>query len=341
MLLSDLTSLSGISGNESAVREYIYENIKDKCDEIRFDSMGNMIALLRGKKANGKKIMLSAHMDEIGMIVSKITDHGFIKFKTVGGIDPRIMVSKPVLIGKDSIPGVIGYKAVHLQEKSERETVAKAKQLYIDIGAKDKKDAEKKVSLGDAIVFDSSYREFGDGLIKAKALDDRAGCAILMGLCDKRFDFDLYLAFTVQEEVGLRGASVAAKQIKPDLALVIECTTCSDVHGSEVADYVTSLGEGVALSIIDRSTYYNKELTEFVYKLAQDNNIPVQYKKAAAGGNDAGAIHLACGGIKTAALSIPARYIHSPASVISKKDYQACEELTHLFLQEARQCLNF
>ncbi len=340
MLLSDLTGLPGISGNEGAVREYIFSHIKDCCDKISFDSMGNMIVLLRGKKNTGKKVMLAAHMDEVGMIVSQITEEGFLRFKNVGGIDPRVMISKSVLIGHNSVPGVIGYKAVHLQDQTERQTVAKAGKLYIDIGAKDKKAAEALVSLGDPVVFDSHFCEFGDELIKAKALDDRAGCAILMGLVEKRFDFDLYLCFTVQEEVGLRGASVVAKRINPDLALVIECTTCSDVYKTEPSDYVTTLGAGVALSIIDRSTYYNKDLTAFIYKLAQENGIPCQYKKAAAGGNDAGAIHLACGGIKTAALSIPARYIHSPSSVISKKDFAACEALTHLFLQEAEKCLN-
>ncbi|MBR5157045.1 MAG: M42 family metallopeptidase [Clostridia bacterium] len=341
MLLSDLTQLPGVSGCEDAVRNYIYENIKAKCDEITFDSIGNMTALMRGTGNLRKKVLLCAHMDEIGMITSRITDDGFLKFKTVGGIDPRVMVSKRVLVGNGSVPGVIGYKAVHLQEKSERETTAKSKSLYIDIGAKNKKDAEKRVKIGDCIVFDSEYRKFGDDLIKARALDDRAGCAILTELCGCRFDFDLYICFTVQEEVGLRGAKILANRINPDLALVIESTTCSDVYGTEPEDYSTELGKGVALSIIDRTTYYNKELTQFIYKLAQDNGIPIQYKKTAMGGNEAGAIHLACGGVKTAALSIPARYIHSPSSVISKKDFDSCAKLVHLFLKEADKCLNY
>lgn len=341
MLLSDLTMLPGVSGNETPVRKYIYEKIKDRCDEITFDSMGNMTALMRGTGTLPKKVMLSAHMDEIGMITSRITDDGFLKFKTVGGIDPRVMVSKRVLVGDQAVRGVIGYKAVHLQEKSERETTAKAKSLYIDIGAKNKKDAEKRVKVGDYIVFDSAYREFGDGLIKARALDNRAGCAVLMGLAGCRFDFDLYLCFTVQEEVGLRGAKILANRINPDLALILETTTCSDVHGTEPEDYATVLGNGVAISVIDRSTYYHKELTQFIYSLAQDNSIPIQYKKTAMGGNEAGAVHLACGGVKTAVLSIPARYIHSPSSVISKKDFEAAENLVHLFLQEAGTCLNY
>ena len=341
MLLSDLTNLAGVSGNENAVRSYIYEHIKDLCDEIEFDSIGNMTAIMRGTGSSGNKVMLAAHMDEIGMILSRISDDGFIKFKTVGGIDPRVMVSKRVKIGKNEVPGIIGYKAVHLQDKSERETTAKTKSLYIDIGAKNKKDAQKRVNIGDYIVFDSDYVEFGDSLIKARALDDRAGCLVLAGLAGKRFDFDLYLCFTVQEEVGCRGAKILTKRIKPDIALVLESTTCSDVHGSQPEDYSTVLGNGVALSIIDRSTYYNKDLTEFIYKLAQDNGVPVQYKKTAMGGNDASEIHLAAGGVKTAALSLPARYIHSPSSVISKKDFDAMKTLVNLFLQEAKKCLNY
>lgn len=341
MHLLTLTTLNGVSGNENSIRDYIYMHIKDKCDSVTIDNIGNLIAFKKGK--GDKKVMLCAHMDEIGLIASSVTDNGFIKFKTVGGFDPRILISKRVVIGDKKINGIIGYKAVHLQDKAERETAVKAKSLYIDIGAKNKKDAEKKVSLGDYIAFDSEYKEFGDNLIKAKALDDRAGCAILMYLLSEpiQYDFDLYVVFTVQEEVGLRGAKICAYSIAPDLAIVLESTTCSDVYGIEPQDYSTVLGGGVALSIIDGRTSYDKELTHFIHDLAIKNNVKVQYKKGATGGNDAGAIHLAHGGIKTAALSLPARYIHSPASVISKEDYKACEQLIRLFLKEAQPCLNY
>ncbi len=341
MHLSNLTKLPGVSGNEDAVRAYIAEQIKDKCDELWTDTLGNLIALKKGTGSGRAKMMLGAHMDEVGLILSKITDNGFLKFKTVGGIDPRVLVSKRVLVGEKQIPGVIGYKAIHLQDKAERETAAKEKSLYIDIGAKNKKEAEKKVSVGDYITFDSGYREFGSNLIKARALDDRAGCSILMSLLDERYEFDLYLAFTVQEEVGLRGAKVCANAIRPDIAVIVEATTCSDVYGTEPQDYATILGGGAALSIIDRSTYYDKELVRFLYDLANTNGIAVQYKQTAMGGNDAGAVHLAAGGIRTAAVSLPARYIHSPSSVISKDDYFACRDLIKLFLQEAKQCLNY
>ncbi len=334
MYLKELTTLSGVSGNEEQVRDFIYNKIKDKCDEIYVDSIGNLICKNRGNKKTNKKVMLSAHMDEVGLIVSDVTDDGFIKFKCVGGIDPCVLISKKVKIGQDEIHGVIGAKAVHLQKKSEREQVPEVSDLYIDIGAKDKEDANQYVSIGDYCAFDSTYTEFGDGLIKAKALDDRVGCDILISLADCKFDFDLYLVFTVQEEVGLRGARVAAERIRPDVAIVLEGTTCSDVYGTEEKDCSTKLGFGAALSFIDRSTYYDIELTKSLFDIAEKNNIPVQYKKTATGGNDAGAIHLSSGGVKTAVISVPARYIHSPSSVIQKSDYEAVKSLIHSFLRE-------
>ncbi len=332
MYLKELTTLCGVSGNENEVFDFIYEKVKDKCDEIYKDNIGNLICVNRGK--TGKKVMLSAHMDEVGLIISKICDNGFLKFKCVGGIDTRVLISKKVLIGKDKINGVIGAKAIHLQKKSEREKVPDVEELYIDIGAKDKESAEKYVNLGDYCSFNSEYVEFGNGYIKAKALDDRVGCDILIGLADKHFDFDLYLVFTVQEEVGLRGARVCTQRIMPDVAIVIEGTTCSDVYGTEEKDFSTVSGGGAALSIIDRSTYYDKELVNALYKTANAHNIPVQFKKTATGGNDAGAIHISAGGVKTAAISVPARYIHSPSSVINKKDFDAAKELVSTFLEE-------
>ena len=333
MYIKELTNINGVSGNEEKVREFIYNNVKDKCDEIYKDNIGNLICLNRGTKRD-KKVMICAHMDEVGLIVSKICDNGFLKFKTVGGIETKVLISKKVLIGEDNINGVIGAKAIHLQKKSERESVPEEKDLYIDIGAKDKEEAEKYVSIGDFCAFNSEYVEFGDGFIKAKALDDRVGCACLMSLADKHFDFDLYLVFTVQEEVGVRGARVASNRVNPDIAVVIEGTTCSDVYGAEERNFSTKAGEGAALSIIDRSTYYDKELTNKLYEIAKKNNIPVQFKQTATGGNDAAAIHLSCGGVKTAAVSVPARYIHSPSSVIKKSDYEAVKRLVLKFLEE-------
>ena len=334
MYLKELTDLPGVSGDEGQVRAFIADKMQNLCDELVTDSIGNLICLKKGTDENPKRLMVCAHMDEVGLICSRITDDGFIKFKCVGGIDTRVLVSKKVRIGRRLISGVIGAKAIHLQEKEEREQVPKVTDLYIDIGATDKAEAEKHVSVGDYCVFDSEFVEFGSGFIKAKALDDRLGCACLMSLAEERFAFDLYLVFTVQEEVGLRGARVAAERIRPDAAIVLEGTTCSDVYGTDEKDYSTISGGGAALSILDRGTYYDKELTNALYATAKQHEIPVQFKQTASGGNDAGAIHTAAGGVKTAAISVPARYIHSPSSVVNKSDYEALKALIHTFLKE-------
>ncbi|MDK2810922.1 MAG: hypothetical protein PWR27_1631 [Petroclostridium sp.] len=334
MLLKKLTEAIGVSGNEKAVRDIIIKEIGNDCENIAIDRMGNLIALKKGTEGNGKKVMLAAHMDEVGLIVTGITDTGFIKFKPVGGIDARILVSKKVVIGDNRIPGVIGLKAIHLQEPGERKQAVKVKNLYIDIGAKNKEDAEKKVNLGDYIGFDSSCVEFGNNLVKAKALDDRVGCAILIEMLKERYPFDLYACFTVQEEVGLRGAGVAAYTVSPDLALVVEGTTCSDVPGAEEHEHATTLGHGPAVSIMDRASYSNKGLSQLLYNLGKDNNIKVQYKRTTFGGNDAGKIHLTREGIPTAAISVPCRYIHSPVSVMNLDDYEGCKKIVRLFLHE-------
>ena len=336
MYLEKLTAIPGVSGDEGNVRQFIYVTIKDVVDEAMVDSIGNLYCIKRGTGETSQKVMLAAHMDEVGLIVTKISDDGFLKFQSVGGIDPRVMISKKVCIGKKGVPGVIGAKAIHLQKKSERKSLPKETDLYIDIGAKDKESAETMVSLGDYCVFDSTYTRFGDGFIKAKALDDRVGCAIMMqlALTNKTYPYDLYFVFTVQEEVGTRGARIAANRIGADVALILEGTTCSDVYGSEKKDYSTCAGSGAALSMIDRGTYYDKALVLALYETAKRYKIPVQFKKTATGGNDAAAIHLSEGGVKCAAISVPARYIHSPSSVIHQTDYKAVYDLVDIFLQE-------
>ena len=336
MYLEALTKIPGVSGDEGMVRDFILEQIKDDVDEIIQDSIGNLLCLKKVIGENKKKVLVAANMDEVGLIISKIGDDGFLKFKSVGSIDPRVMISKKVFIGKENIPGVIGAKAIHLQKKSERDSVPKESDLYIDIGAQDKESAEALVEIGDYAVFDGAFVEFGNGFVKAKALDDRVGCDILISLAKSKtaYPFDLYLAFTVQEEVGTRGARLLANRICPDIAIVLEGTTCSDVAGCEEREYSTKAGGGAALSIIDRGTYYNKELVQALYETAKRHEIPVQYKKTATGGNDAAAIHVSAGGVKVAAVSVPARYIHSPSSVIHMSDYQAVLDLVQTFLQE-------
>ena len=338
MLLKKLCETHSVSGDEGRVREIILNSIKPYADEITIDIMGNMIALKKGT-TQGKKVILCAHMDEVGLIISGVTETGFLKFKSVGGIDARVLVGKRVCVGKNNIPGVISLKAVHLQTKAERENAITEKSLYIDIGAKDKADALNVTELGDYVAFDTEFAEFGDGFYKAKALDDRCGCAILTELIKSECVYDTYFCFTVQEEGGCRGAAICANRIGADAALVIEATTCGDVSGAPEHLAVTTPHGGAAFSILDRGSYSDIELTKKLYALSLENNIKVQYKRTTMGGNDARSIQGALGGAKTCAVSVPCRYLHSPVSTISKADYQAVKEVAKLFITKTKELI--
>lgn len=339
MLLKELCEIDGISGNETEVKSFIYNRIKPYADEITRDTIGNLIAKRNGYSGE-KKVMISAHTDEVGFIISGITEKGFLEFKTVGGIDTRVIISKRVRIGKSRLSGVIGMKAVHLQEKSEREKIPKADALYIDIGAKDKEEAQKYVELGDYAAFDTEYSEYGGDIVKAKAIDDRAGCAVMLELIKQKPKYDTYFCFTAQEEVGLRGARIAAERIKPDIALVIESTTASDVFGSDEKDYVARLGGGAVVSFADGRTIVDERFYKKLISVAEEEGINAQTKAAVAGGNDAGAIHLAAGGVKCASVSVPCRYIHSPVGLASMKDIEAVKELSAAFLRRIDEFLD-
>jgi len=327
VLVKELVSLGAPSGFEDTVRNFIKE--KAVADEVYIDSIGNLIC---HKKGNGKKVMVSAHMDEVGLIITEITDKGFLKFDTLGGIETAVLCSKKVLIGDNKVPGIISAKAIHLQKGDEVTSPLKIKDLCIDIGAKDKEAAKKIVNLGDYAIFDGEYIEFGDNLAKSKALDDRVGCAILLELMKENYDSDMYFVFSVQEEVGLRGATVAAYNIKPDIALVIEGTTCSDVYGSKPHNQVTNLGGGAVMTAMDRAAISDKEYYDFIMKTASENGIKLQIKRTAMGGTDAGAIQRSCAGVKTAVLAVPCRYIHSPVSVMNLEDYESVYKLAKVVL---------
>ena len=287
MLLEKLCNADGVSGNEDEIRAVILEEIKPYADNINIDSMGNIIAFRKGANSS-KKVMLAAHMDEVGLIISGITDKGYLKFKTVGGIDTRVLISKKVRIGDKKVRGIIGMKAIHLQSASERENVPDVESLTIDIGAKSKEEAKKRE--------------------------------------------DLYACFTVQEEVGCRGASVCAYSVNPDIALVLEGTTCFDVYKSEPHVEVTTCGGGAVLTIMDGTMIADRNLRERLYNMAKERNIPIQYKRMASGGTDAGIIHKTREGVKTAVLAVACRYLHSPALVASKSDISAALEFVNMYL---------
>lgn len=332
-LLKKLTEANGVSGNEDEVRNIIREEIMPLVDKVYIDGIGNLIGYKKGKSEDAKKVMLCAHMDEVGFIITSISDNGMLKFKPVGGIDPRILISKRVLIGKDRIPGVLGIKAIHLQEPSERANAVKVDQMYIDIGAKSKEEAEGLVKLGDYASFDSEMVQFGENKIKAKALDDRVGCLALIEALKAEYDDDVYACFTVQEEVGLRGAGVAAYHVQPDIAMVVEGTTCSDVTGVDEHMYSTIMGAGPAITIMDGSSISDRDLIDKLRDIAEDRSIPYQLKKGTTGGNDAGKIHLSREGVATCVVSVPCRYIHSPSSVMDMDDLKNTVELVKEFVK--------
>jgi len=326
MLLEELCLLNGISGDEREVRDFIISQIKGFCD-YSVDALGNLIAYKKGKKTAPKKLMLCAHMDEVGFIVTSIKSDGSIKFAPVGGIDSAVCLGREVFIGKNKLPGVIGGKAVHNLSDDEKKKFPEISSLYIDIGASSKEEAEKFVSLGDSICFKSDFISFGSGMLKGKAIDDRAGCAMLIELIKEEWEYDAFFVFTVQEEIGTRGAKTASNIVKPDFAIVLETTTASDIPGAEDEKRVCELGKGAVVSYMDRSTIYDKELYRLAFEIGREKNIPVQTKTMVAGGNDSGAIHVSGSGVRTAAISVPCRYLHSPSCVVKESDIFACKEL--------------
>ena len=323
-MLKDLCLLNGASGDEKSVREFIISQIKDYC-EYKTDNLGSVIAFKKGKKAPKNKIMLCAHMDEVAFIVTDITDDGYLKFSPVGGIDPRVTVGRRVTV--NGINGVIGLKPVHLLNDEEKSKAPKFKELFIDIGATDKDDALKFVHLGDYAYFSSEYYEIGDGFLKAKALDDRVGCMLLIELIKSNLEYDTYFCFNVQEEVGLRGAACTSYSVQADISIVLESTTAGDLCGVTGGDRVCVLGNGPVVSFMDGRTVYDSELYKFAMKTAEENGIAVQTKTAIAGGNDAGAVQTSGKGSRVMAISLPCRYIHSPSSVCKLSDIDGMRKL--------------
>ncbi|MEY8231650.1 M42 family peptidase [Oscillospiraceae bacterium 50-16] len=341
-MLKELCRLNGVSGDEDEVLYGILDRVRAipqrQEGEItalyKGDPLRNLIFLKRGKKSTGTKLMLCAHMDEVGIIVTHITDEGFLKFDFVGGVDRRVAIGKPVVIGEKKVPGVIGLKAIHLVEREEEKKVPKTQSLYIDIGVKDRAAAEALVELGDCGAFICEPEEFGDGLFKARAIDDRIGCAIMLKLMEEELPLDVVFAFTAQEEVGTRGAFGAAFSVTPEVALVLETTTAADLPGVEEHRRVCAPGRGPVISYMDGSTIYDRELFENLRRLAEEHRIPWQTKEYIAGGNDARTVQRTKAGVRAAAMSAAVRCLHAPASVGSIADFENMLQLTRLFLRE-------
>jgi endoglucanase len=331
--LKTLCALSGVSSFEDEVRNYIKDRVAPYATEMRVDAMGNLIVFKKGAKSTGNKLMLCAHMDEVGLIIKSITEDGYLKFGCVGGIDRRVLLGKRVALGDGKVTGIIGLKAIHLTTAEERKRVPKLEDYYIDIGVKDKESAEKLVNVGDCGVFVSDVVEFGNGMLKAKAIDDRVGCAVLVKLLEEELPMDCTFVFTVQEEVGTRGAFGAAFSVTPEIAMVLEGTTAADNPALDEHCQVCWPGKGPVISWMDGGTIYDRELFELLRDLAEQNNVPWQMKHYLAGGTDASAIQRSKAGVRVTGISAAVRYLHAPSSVASIADMEHMLTLARLFIQ--------
>lgn len=330
-----LCALSGVSGWEDEVRDYILERALPFADETATDPMGNIYIFKKGAVSPDRPLMVCAHMDEVGVIVTGIDEDGCLRFDFCGGVDRRVVLGKRVFIGAQAVPGVIGIKPIHLTDPGERAAVPKLDALRVDIGAEDAADARKRVRPGDRGVFDNTIYEFGDGFLKAKALDDRVGCAAMLKLLEGELPADTWFVFTVQEEVGCRGAAVAASRVRPGFALVLEGTTAADVGGVEKGMEVCFLGRGVVIPFMDKGTIYDHAVYESFTALAEAGGVPWQTKGRIAGGTDASAIQRRDAGAAVLTVSAPLRNIHSPASVGKIGDIELMPVFAGMVLEEA------
>ena len=328
-ILKTLTQLPGISGREEQVRHYLEKLLTPYADSVRTDVLGNLILTKKG--TSNKSLLLCAHMDEVGLMVNFIEDSGFLRFVTVGGIDPRTLLAQRVRVQTKNGPllGIIGTKPAHITTEADRAKAVPLKELFIDVGLP-AEDVKKQVRVGDFAVLDRPYEEFGRGLICAKAIDNRGGAFILAEVLKNLQHpfYTVHAVFTVQEEVGVRGATTAAYGLDADVCLCLDTTGAADIPGVSPRDYIVRVGGGVGISALDARTITPQALFEALTQICEQEHIPYQVRIAQRGGNDAGAVHLSKTGVPCCALSLPTRNIHSNVEVCAKQDIEAMLKLT-------------
>lgn len=326
--LKKYCDILGPSGMEDEIRQAIIDDIKASGCEYETDPLGNLIVFKKGKKQRNKKVLFSAHMDEVGFMVKYIDDDGYLWFDAVGGVDRRVVSGRRILFCESNVHGVVASKAIHMQTPAERGKCEPISEMHIDIGAPDRETAEKYITVGDCCTFVPNYEEFGHGLIRSKALDDRFGCAVLVAMINSDLEYDTYFAFNTCEEIGCDGAKEVAHRLRPDVVIALESTTAGDISGVPKNKCACKIGDGAVLSIMDRSAIYDRSLLELAVSVADKNNIKWQYKNVIAGGNEAGVYQRAASGAKVLAISAPTRYIHSASNVISMYDMEAVASLS-------------
>jgi endoglucanase len=343
-LLEELCAASAISGQEGEVRKIVKAQLEGHVDDMKVDALGNILATKTGKgrKSSRLRVMIAAHMDEVGLMITGDDKNGVYSFNTVGGLSASQLVGKTVIIGKDHIAGVIGFKPIHLTSASERSNSVSTDSLRIDTGG----SGNGKVKIGDRVTFTPNFLKIGSGVtrtVRSKALDDRIGVATLIELIKHApGNIDLLAAFTTQEEIGLRGAKVAAHAFDPDFAIALDCTPAYDLphwDGEENTRYNSRLGDGPAIYLTDRGTLSDPRLIRHFTGAAEKHKIAFQYRQPGGGGTDAGAIHKARAGIPSLSLSVPGRYMHTASSIVRISDWQNTLRLLHAALTETRPAL--
>lgn len=332
--LKTLCALRGPSGWEDQVREYLIDRLRGSVDEMRVDALGNLICFKKGAVSAPNRLMICAHMDEVGLMITRIDSDGYLHFGPVGGIDRRVLLSKPVLVGEKAIPGVIGLKPIHLTTPEDRESIPKYKELCIDIGAQDREAAEALVAPGDYATFLPESLEFGEDMLKSKAIDDRIGCAVMVELLERELPMDVTCVFTVQEEIGTRGAFGAGFSVRPEIALILEGTTAADSPAMPESKKVCAPGKGPVIPYMDRASIVDRGLFETLRGICEANAIPWQTKEYLSGGTDAGTIQRSRAGVRVCGVSAAVRYLHAPTSVASLADCDHMLTLAALFLEE-------
>lgn len=324
----------GISGREAAPACLVRGQVEELGYTLTEDPLGNLCYHKGEPDPLRPRLMISAHLDEVGLMATYLEEDGMVRFTCVGGIDARVLPGRAVYLPRSHCYGVIGVKPIHLVDSAQRGKAVSVEDLVLDLGADSKEETQTLVQPGDQIVFDCRGWTEQGSLVRGKALDDRVGCVILMQLMEQLDDPNITFCFLTQEEVGCRGAKAAAERIRPDYSIVLEATTAADLPEVPEQKQVCQLGKGAVVGFMDRSTIYSRNLYQTAFELAQRQNIPIQTKTMVAGGNDAGAIHTAAGGVQTLAISVPCRYLHSPSCVIDPKDAYAVRDLAKVLAQE-------
>jgi len=330
-VLEKLSNANGVTGREDDVRDLMKKYLKPYVDEVREDRLGNLITFKKGSK-DAPTVMLAAHMDEIGLMIKNIKKKGFLQFTKIGGIDDRILLAQKLIVHTDKGPltGVTGSKPVHIQTEAEKKKVIEADRLFIDIGARDKEEAEKMgVQVGDVVSFDTKFARIGDNVVLGKAFDDRVGCAIMIETLSRlqNVDCNVYAVGTIQEEVGLRGATIAAFQVEPDVGIALDASVAGDTPGVGEGDAPAKMGEGPVLTVADAGLIAHPKVLRLLIDSAKENKIPYQLETGIRGATDASKIALSREGVPSGVISVPARYIHSPAAILDLNDAEKAVKL--------------